>query len=367
VHVTKRIAVVLAGAVAKGAFEAGALQMLAAAIEAEHVRVLRIVAASSGALNAVSFGAAIRNRRERAGADELAVLWRDKAGFSDVFRFGFRNLCRQGLSDGSKLRQLLRETIPVADASVLPAHVNVRIMLAPLKGTAGRIDGHDATTFEAMREFDGDVYGDEAALDEMFTAAIASSAFPFAFTPVHVKGSDDRSNTSAELGLCIDGGTTNNAPIDHALAGLRDELDAVVVIAPTVEHIRQPDDEVRGFRELLGRLVDMLINERLYRDLRKAHEVNDELRALEALCPGTISHDQLAAVKRAINWTDTRVIDIVQIRPLVPLPGNAFSGFGNRELRMKYIEAGQTRAMDVLSKLGWLSSTPVEIQQEVTQ
>src|SRR5215468_7254604 len=58
------IAVVLAGAVAKGAFEAGAIRALADA----DVQVLRVIGASSGALNGTVLAASVARRELQDGA-----------------------------------------------------------------------------------------------------------------------------------------------------------------------------------------------------------------------------------------------------------------------------------------------------------
>jgi NTE family protein len=66
---TKTIAIVLAGAVARGAFEAGVIRALADA----DVKIVRIVAASAGALNGTVLASAVRERKVRAGAEALHV------------------------------------------------------------------------------------------------------------------------------------------------------------------------------------------------------------------------------------------------------------------------------------------------------
>jgi NTE family protein len=330
----RKIAVILAGAVAKGAFEAGALEVLAGA----DAQVVRIVAASSGALNGVAYAAAVRGRRERDGAAELAALWRDRATWADVVHVDWRELLhKSAISDLSRVRALLRDgvtRVKLAD----PGEIDLRIVVSPLDGRDGDIGGRPATTYEGMLAFDGAAFDDDARFEDVITAACASASFPFVFAPTEVPG----------LGRCIDGGAVNNTPIGWAIDdALGRTLDAVLVIAPVVEHLVTPRGELHG-AELLGHLIDMLINERLYRDLREGEQRNAALRALAAL-------PAQSAILDALGWTGARPIDLIQIRPLEPLPGSAFSAFRDRDQRAAYLDAGATRARAVLGELGWLT------------
>ena len=334
----RTVAVILAGAVAKGAFEAGALQVLADA----DVQVARIVAASSGALNAVTYAAAVRARRERAGAAELVELWRDHATWTEIVHLDWKQMLhREAVSDLTKVRTLLRNSIsPTAIPD--PAPINLRLVIAPLDGVAGDIGGKPATSYEKMVEFDGAAFDSAASLDDVFTAVLASSSFPLVFAPTDVPG----------LGRCIDGGAVNNAPIGYAIGdALGQSLDAAVVISPTVELLRAPLGEQHG-ADYVGHLVDMLINERLYRDLRDVEARNAQLRALDA---AALAPDAARVARAALGWEGVRPIDIVQIRPLDPLPGSAFSAFRDHDQRAAYLAAGAARAREVLTSLGWRS------------
>src|SRR4051812_31969664 len=105
---TRTIAVVLAGAVAKGAFEAGVIRALVRA----DVKIVRIVAASSGALNGTVLASSVRNRDLVRGAEALVALWRDHAEWSEVFHASIRDvLKRDGVSDQKRLLALLRDHI----------------------------------------------------------------------------------------------------------------------------------------------------------------------------------------------------------------------------------------------------------------
>src|SRR5678815_1011425 len=96
-------ALILAGAVAKGAFEAGALSVLAHA----DIPFLRIVSASAGSLNSAVFAAGTRVGRPREAAQRLVDLWTSYASWDHVFSpsahglFGLR-----GLSKTDKVRDL---------------------------------------------------------------------------------------------------------------------------------------------------------------------------------------------------------------------------------------------------------------------
>jgi NTE family protein len=337
---TKRIALVLAGAVAQGAYEAGVIRALARA----NVEIVRIVAASSGALNGTVLAAGVRARDPIAGAETLSMLWRDHAEWNDVFHASFRDLLkRDGLSDQKRLLGLLHEHVALR-AVADPAPINLRLIVAALRGCQGQIGDRPATTFESVRDFFSDDFGSRDGLDGVFNAAVASAAFPLVFAPVEVPG----------VGPCVDGGAVNNTPMKWALGGeIGAAIDAIIVVATSVEQRTEPVD-TSGFRSLIGHIAGMLIEERLYRDLREAAQLNDGIAGLEALVrQGQLSAEQYAHVMRALGWTGRRVVDLISIRPVAPLRGNAFAGFFDADLRAEHLETGYIRGLEVLGGLGW--------------
>ncbi|HEX4416638.1 MAG TPA: patatin-like phospholipase family protein [Kofleriaceae bacterium] len=337
---TKTIAVVLAGAVARGAFEAGVIRALASA----DVRIVRIIAASSGALNGTLLAAAVRTGDVRGGAEALHTLWRDHAEWAEVFHPNLGDLIdRAGSSDQRKLLALLRDNVRPSQPAI-PADINLRIVVAPLQGTPSAIGPQAATTYESICEFDSDAFATEAGLESVFTAATASAAFPLVFAPV----------TVGNLGPCVDGGTVNNTPVKWAIDGaLGATIDAVVVVSTSVEQPVAPV-ELRGIG-LIGHLAEMLTDERLYRDLRDALDVNTTLGKLAQLVQhGVIDQVQLGRVMDAIGWTGRRSVDLVRIRPVEQLSGNAFSGFFDKAVRVELLEAGFQRGQTVLRELDWL-------------
>src|SRR4029079_18461950 len=101
-------ALILAGAVAKGAFEAGALSVLSA----RGLKVHRIVSSSAGSLNAVVFAAGIRVGRAAEAAQSLVDLWSDYATWDHVFAPSLTGLMTgRGLSKTDKVRDLLERQL----------------------------------------------------------------------------------------------------------------------------------------------------------------------------------------------------------------------------------------------------------------
>src|SRR6185312_14351062 len=132
----KRIALILAGAVAKGAFEAGAVQQLVRA----NVRIARIVATSSGALNGTLLASGVRARAVAAAAERLVELWTDHAEWNQIFHLSIADLFRgEGVFDDRKVQRLLRDNIKPVETP--GDDIELRLVTAPLHGAGGSIDG----------------------------------------------------------------------------------------------------------------------------------------------------------------------------------------------------------------------------------
>ncbi len=326
----KPIAVVLAGAVAKGAFEAGALEVLVK----NDVQILRIVAASSGGLNGTILATSIRQGRQREAGPDLVKLWENDARWEEAFHFSFRSVLHlQGLSDQKKLLQLLGEHVKARSGTV---DIELCFVVAALGGVKTTLAGRPATTFEALKTFSNKDFDTDDGLARVLQAAVASSAFPGAFSPVQLE----------PFGDCVDGGTVNNAPVGRALGGLGSKAEAVVVIAPTVELETAPAGTSWEGSALVGQLADIIVNERLYRDLKEAYETNDALKKLAQLSP-----DTRAEVLEALGWQDRKVMQILPIRPSAPLSGGSFSALFHADLRKRYVEAGRQAAEAALRNL----------------
>lgn len=337
----RNAAVILAGAVVKGAFEAGALQVIAD----REIPVSRIVAASAGALNGTAYAAGVRARREKAAAAEMVAFWCEHGGFFNAFALSLGDVFRGvGASDQRHLLEHLRGTVQPSSVDN-PAPIDLRIVVAALNGVIGDIGGEPATTYEQILAFQGEHFDSAAKLEEVFNATVASAAFPGMFAPVEVPNG---------VGPCYDGGVVNNAPIHSALDQGKDtSIDTILVIVPTAAVFPRPAGELTGL-SLVSHLAEVLINERLYRDLHQAEATNTSLLKLEELVRRRgWAPEALPEIKAAMDLGDKRFIKIVQIRPLVPLPGNGFDGFFDASMRRNYVEVGIARARAVFDEQGW--------------
>jgi NTE family protein len=324
-------AIVVGGAVAKGAFAAGALAHLTLKLEQEGTPIRAVVGTSSGALNATVVAAGIRAGRPVSAAKELVRLWRDRAGVSGILDADLGSAVRfGGISGSQRIVALLEEACArLPRGRVPPQPVALRVVVAPLAGASGV-----PTSFEAVERFEARDFDDPARRGRMFQAAVASAAFPYAFKPVVLDG----------LGPCVDGGVVNNTPVKEAIE--QPEVASVYVIVADPADASMSESAARdlGGVGLLSRLVDILIHERLVRDLAEARAVNGWLATLDRL----VARRQLARAARAevieaLYGGDAgtfRQLELVEIRPARPLEGGSFSGLFRPDLRRSYLRAG---------------------------
>ena len=322
---TRPTAVILAGGVAKGAFEAGALEVLTA----HGIAFSSIVATSSGALNGTLLAAAVRSRRTGEAGAQLVRLWEERATWTYAFRPSLPDaLALRGLLSSRPVFDLLRsEVTPFASAALDP--VSLRIVVAAINGLPARLDGEPATTYEGVQSFAGASFDDPVGREAVFRAAAASAAFPVLFAPVDVP----------HRGPCYDGGLVNNSPVRLAID---DGAECIVLIAPYPAVTRRRAAP-RGLA-LFTHLAEVLVYERLYRDLADAERVNARIAGLRAL---DLSADDLTRIRHLLGWRTEA--HIVYIHPDAELPGNPLAGFFSLSLRRQYIQAGRRAAESALA------------------
>jgi predicted acylesterase/phospholipase RssA len=336
-------AFVIAGALMKGPFAAGALTVLSDPDVQERMdlRVRRIVATSSGAISAAFYGAAIQAGRDAHAGWKLAQLWVEEASFARALAPSPRAfLSRQGISSARSLLRIFRRH--VAPSPVRHA-IELRLVTTNLDGDVTFVAGRRATTHEHVFGFTAEDFTTEARLERVFEVVAASSSFPGLFAPVPLR-------VGKRTAFFSDGGATNNTPLRYAIEQAAD-VRRVFVITPT-PRVQPPLRPLRGLA-YFSELSDILEGERLVRDLAAAEQVNESLAALERAVP---EPDLRAEVLRALGWSHRREIEVIEIRPERSLEGNAFSGGFSRRLREDYVLAGREAALRAIEPL---SAPPV--------
>jgi len=319
-------AIIFGGGVAKGAFGAGAISVLAKA----GLRVRSVVGTSSGALNAAYYAWAVRSGLEDQAGDELVRVWLDEGSLARNFDVSLRGLVGlDGISTSDKVLGLLRRHIPPSTGR---RPIDLRIVTTNSSGERGPLArGRQGTTFEHVLRYEGAAFDTQAGLERLFAGVAASAAFPGAFVPFPLQ-------IDGRAVPCFDGGLTNNTAVKYAIEGVP-EVDRVFVIVP-YPTLLEPAPDLRGVA-LLAHLLELVVQERLYRDLREAYAVNEALARLEAEVPDRIAREKAL---RALGWSGRRRLEIVEVRPPAPLDGGPFDGFLSRRLRGHYVASGREAA-----------------------
>lgn len=324
-------ALVLPGAVARGAYEAGVIDVLVK----QDLKIDRIVATSSGALNGLALAAGIRAGNKDQMVQLLIDSWIDRGNWVGSLSFSPWAMIRgRGLSTHESLIKMMRDLVKPCETNAREA-IELCIITTPLNGIMGRIGHREATTYETVVKFTNEDFDTQDSLERIFKVVAAACSFPGLFEPVDL----------GELGFCVDGGAVNNAPIKYALQ--ESDVNRVIVPVP-FPSVMKPGDWKKGLG-LLNHLIEILINERLYRDLKECYSVNREVENLEKLFEaGLLTADQLEAVKSATN---SRKVEITQIRPREGLKQSPFAGFFSRTERIRLVDEGRTAATQTLAQI----------------
>lgn len=331
-------ALVLAGAVAKGAFTAGALAVLSEPATKDRLGLdfTRIVGASSGALNGVYYAAAIRSGNETSAGERLADLWIDDASIGGAFDFSLRDIASGlGLSTQEKLVTLLRREIAPSTGR---APIELQLIVTNASGETVTIGGEPATTFEYVVDLAATDFDSPDGLERAFTAAVASAALPGVFAPVAM-------SVEGRTIQAMDGGVVDDTPLSRALDGAPD-IGRVFVCAP-FPRVRAEPQPLHGL-ELAGHVFDLLVQQRLVRDLQRVERTNRLLGSLPTLVPDDLRREELL---EQLGLAGRRPVQVVEIRPDAELPGNAFSGFTSAALRRQYVSAGLDAARRAVSNV----------------
>jgi hypothetical protein len=284
---------------------------------------------------AAVYATGIRFGRTSLAGEVLTSLWADKADWRHIVSPTLKGIFGlQGASTSRALQQIVQRGMEqVAEgATTARSDVKLELITTSLRGKLHESKGVPTTTFEHVMSLRGPDFDSQESRAQVAHASVASGAFPVLFVPVDVEG----------IGPCVDGGAVNNTPISWGI-----EAGAERVIVVTGNPLEIPAEPLAG-ATLLGKEVDIAINERLFRDLLQARRVNKKLEAIDealAALPEGERNRTRDAVRLALGWSP---LDILEIRPEKPLAGDAFSGLHDREQRLDYLEVGRVAARRAL-------------------
>jgi NTE family protein len=285
----ERIALVLAGGGARGAYEAGALSIVLPELERRGQRPTMYVGTSVGSLNAVAL-AAWHALPAGEAVERLVALWSavDKSqvikrilfpsGPLAIARYAGELLSVPGLRlpsilDPSPLRANLERWI---DWDGLHASVAEGAVDAVAAVTTSTRSGRTVVFAEVPSPEGRRLHRSHEIAYVLATLGAdhvsASAAIPLLFPPVRV------TSPAAAQGWYVDGGTRLNAPIKPALDLGADRLVVVAtdsIAGPVLE--REEDaalDEPPDFAAGLGHLLEGVLVDPLIRDMRALGAIN---------------------------------------------------------------------------------------------
>jgi NTE family protein len=319
----KKIGLVLSGAVAEGAFEAGFLGVLAEAAP----RIVTVAGTSSGALNATVVAAGVATGRLKGAAAALQKLWIEHGALRNIEAFDWRNLWHvRGLFSSEGLQRLvldgLRDVVGDPPAPRV-AEVGLTVVTTNLDAVVRMEPAIPLPTYEQAVAFRAEQLLDRGAWPRIAKAAAASASFPVLFAPTDFEGS-----------ACIDGGAVNNAPISHVL----DDADVDAVVVVTTESPVVPTLKLDG-ADIAARIASAIINERVAYDLTQAKKDNARYAKVADVLARSGAGD--AVSRNVLAALGFRPLDLFLVQPTEPLPGDAFSGFRDKAQRVAYVDAGK--------------------------
>ncbi|MFI6309336.1 patatin-like phospholipase family protein [Nocardia fusca] len=280
-----RVSVVVAGAGARGGYEAGVLSVLVPRLRNAGVDTVRFVGTSAGAINATVF-AALSHLPPDEQAQQALQVWRDIT-VRDVFRSPVIGLPRLvGRTAGQLLGMPGVQLTNLLDTSPLhhTAHTAVNWKMLRLNITERRAalavvatsgaDNRTVVFVDRADEAPLPPSDDERPIDYVaaeITAehVLASAAIPVVFPPVHV------SDPSRCAGWYLDGGIRLNAPLKPAIA-LGTEAIVVVATHPVIDSpppapANNPPPDVD---DVIVRLMDAALVDRMIEDVRTLAKIN---------------------------------------------------------------------------------------------
>lgn len=356
----EKVAVVLSGAAARGAFQAGALASLVPALEAEGLTPTIWLGTSAGSINAVLWGS-VAHLHAKEAAQQVVDVWQ-RMNDDNVYEplllslplTGLQYLrgaaCDRGSGTTSVLdtAPLARTAHEVLDPGQLEANIAAGLLDAvgvvatrmpadSETAVAGAASGRSVLFLHEHEK--GSYEGDPArALDVVrgpldARHVLASSAIPVAFPPVRVE------SPARAAGWYVDGGVRLNTPLDPAV--MLGATKIVVVSATTTRYGEPPPPGAPGrmpdIADAAAQVLHAALADRTAEDLRALLRMN----ALVAQAPGLRRTDRRDGGRRGRY----RRIEVITVSPKAGAMGHLAAR----------IFADKTRGLGRLTELdSWL-------------
>jgi NTE family protein len=323
------VAVVLTGAAARGAFQAGALAHLIPALERQGLRPTIWVGTSAGSINATLWGASLHLGAEAAGQDVVEV-WRsmsDDNVFRSLLPFA---LARTGLQyalgavfdrgpgttsllDTTPLQRTAHEVLSTGQLAANVADgvlgcVGVATTRMPADSdneTVGAASGRSVLFLDEQTA--GDYAGDPArALDVVrgpITAehVLASSAIPVAFPPIRITAPEQAA------GWYVDGGVRLNAPLQPAVGLGATRILLVSATATTYgpPPAPTPTGRTQDVADAAAQVLHAVLADRMVEDLATLRRMNRLLAQAESA-----GRPDLLRTRSGTPYRPIKVIDV---------------------------------------------------------
>jgi NTE family protein len=327
------VAVVLSGAAARGAFQAGALAELIPALAERGVRPTIWLGTSAGSINASLWAAALHRGVDAAAAEVLDVwramsddnVFRSLLPFSLAFtglQFAAGAVLGRGpgttsLLDTAPLQQTAEQLLSTTQLAANVAAgvvesigvVATRMPSEPDAAVAGSASGRSVLFLDERSA--GDYRGDPGrALDVVhapITAehVLASSAIPVAFPPIRITEPEE-----AE-GWYVDGGVRLNTPL-HPAIGLG--ADRIVLVSATSttygpQPRRGPAGRIPDIDDAAAQVLHAVLADRMVEDLATLRRTNRMVAQAEA-----------AGHRGVLTGRSGRAYGVVEVMPVAPPP-----------------------------------------------
>lgn len=277
--------IVIAGAGARGAYEAGALSIVLPALEAQGLRSRLFVGTSAGAINAALL-ASLAHLPINEAVEQALACWR-QAGRAQVMRPVLPTLLEASARFAAQLAGLdmrltyLFDTSPQRDTfqqwlNWEQLHQNLNraetsVAVVTTSSTHGRtqVFAEGAVT-ELMPASDDDRAIDYLKASLQPEHIMASAAIPLAFAPVQIKQDDQTSDWH------VDGGVRMNAPLKPAIAMHAQQLVIVAThpLSDAVQTDKPVSDDAPDIFASAADVLHAMLVDRMVEDVRTLDKIN---------------------------------------------------------------------------------------------